>query len=75
MTSMKNDNIVQLTKMKLQTIKERIPLRRLMISSWNKFEAMKIASRSLIQSEVLSNVQKRVVLKSVIHFWKQQQNF
>ena len=71
--SMKNDTIVQLKTMKLQAINQRTGMRIMLITSWNKFDAMKIASMSWIKTEVLSNMQKRVILKSVIQFWREQQ--
>ena len=74
-TGMKNYNIVQLKKMKLQAINQRTEMRRILITSRNKFEAMKIASRSWIKTEVLANMQKRVILKSVMQFWREQQKF
>ena len=39
-----------------------------MTTSWWEFEAITIASRNWIKIEVLSNMQKREILKSVIHF-------
>ena len=54
--SMKNDSIVQLKKTKMLAIQERMNSRRLMTTSWNKFEAMKIASRKCTKNDVLSNM-------------------
>ena len=56
-----------------QPIDERNQQRRQLIMIWPKMEAMKMACRNNVQRQDIDELQKRMILRATMRFWKEQQ--
>ena len=70
---MQNEELKGYKKQKMQAINERNQQRRQLTMIWPKMEAMKMACRNSVQRQDIDELQKRMILRATMRFWKEQQ--